>query len=103
VERKRRCQVREELAQSGLGLQKHHGFLSSPGWFAFPSVSSRVGNLPFLLLGEHVLLQCKGRPRQTAGSERAGQPGLARGQLSCMVPEARHLQNSRTMLPWTFL
>lgn len=62
-----------------------------------------LANFPFLLLGEHILLQCKGRPRQTAGSERAGEPGLARGQLSCMVPEARHPQKSRRMLPWTFL
>lgn len=62
-----------------------------------------LANVPFLLLGEHILLQCKGRPRQTAGSERAGEPGLARGQLSCVVREARRLplplgqQKSRMM------
>ena len=93
VERKWRRQVVEELAQLGLGLQKHHGFLSSP-ITAPPLVGSHshlypagLANLPFLLLGEHTLLQRKGRPRQTAGSERAGEAGISRGQLSCMVPE----------------
>lgn len=61
-----------------------------------------LANLPFLLLREHILLQGKGRPRQTAGSERPGGQGIARGHLSCMVPEARHLQMSRRWCHWHF-
>lgn len=74
----------EVFAQLGLGLQKHHDLLSYP-ITAPPLVGSLfhlypagLANLPFLLLGEHILLQGKGRPRQTAGSERPGEQGIAR-------------------------
>lgn len=91
----------EVLAQLGLGLQKHHDFLSPP--ITAPRLVGSLShlypvglaNLPFPLLREHILLQGKGRPRQTAGSERPGEQRIARGHLSCMVPEARHLQMSR--------